>query len=172
MNMELVYAGSKSRTSPTMTFHGFVDAAWSDDIDTSKSTGGYIFISNEGAVGWSSKRQLMVSLSSTEAEYISMCYAGQHLAWLRSFLEDIGHKQTSPTDLYNDNQGAIALSKDPQFRARTKHIQRKYHYVRDDLVNKNQAVIKYIPTSDIVADIMMKPLPRETHWKFMERMGL
>ncbi|KAJ2911698.1 hypothetical protein MD484_g8716, partial [Candolleomyces efflorescens] len=172
INMELVYTGNKSNQSPTMTFHGFVDAAWSDDIDTSKSTGGYVFISNEGAVGWSSKRQPMVSLSSTEAEYISMCYAGQHLAWLRSFLEDIGHKQTSPTDLYNDNQGAIALSKDPQFRARTKHIQRKYHYVRDDLVNKNQAVIKYIPTGDMVADIMTKPLPRETHWKFVERMGL
>ncbi|RXW14669.1 hypothetical protein EST38_g11187, partial [Candolleomyces aberdarensis] len=169
-NMELVYNGSHQ--GATMTFIGFVDAAWSDDVDSSRSTGGYVFISNSGAVGWSSKRQPMVSLSSTEAEYISMCYAGQHLAWLRSFLEDIGHKQISPTDLYNDNQGAIALSKDPQYRARTKHIQRKYHYVRDDLVNKNQATIKYIPTSEMVADIMTKPLPRDAHWKFVERMGL
>jgi hypothetical protein len=168
--MELVFDGSA--TSSTMSFLGFVDASWSDDSDTSRSTGGYVFISQNGALGWSSKLQSMVSLSSTEAEYISMCYAGQHLAWLRSFLEEIGHQQNSPTLLYNDNQGAIELVKDPQHRARTKHIQRKYHFVRDDLVAKNQAIIKYIPTDQMIADIMTKPLPHDTHWKFVHAMGL
>lgn len=101
-----------------------------------------------------------------------MSHAGQHLAWLRTFFEDIGHPQEKPTTLFNDNQGAIALSKDPQFRPRTKHIHRKYHHVRDDLVRKKRAEIKYIPTSDMVADIMTKALPHDSHWKFVNAMGL
>ncbi|KAJ3507815.1 hypothetical protein NMY22_g16815 [Coprinellus aureogranulatus] len=169
-DMELVYDGTAD--SKDMTFFGFVDAAWSDDTDTSRSTGGYVFMSNGAAVGWSSKRQQMVALSSTEAEYISMCAAGQHLAWLRTFFEDIGHPQADPTTLFNDNQGAIALSKDPQYRSRTKHIQRKFHFVRDDLVRNGVVKIKYLPTEEMVADIMTKPLPRETHWKFVKAMGL
>jgi hypothetical protein len=102
--------------------------------------------------------QLFATLS-TKAEYISICSTRQHLAWLRSFFEDISHKQTLPTNLYNNNQGTIALSKDPQFQACTKHIQWKYHFVCDNLMNKNQALIKYIPTSNMVANIMTKPLP-------------
>lgn len=168
--MELKYDGKGQ--SVDVTFIGYVDAAWSDDVETSRSTGGYVFISSQGAVGWSSKRQPMVALSSTEAEYISMCYAGQHLAWLRTFFEDVGYPQKRPIELFNDNQGAIALSKDPQYRARTKHIQRKYHYVRDDLIRNQQAVVKYIPTGDMVADIMTKPLGLELHWKFVRAMGL
>ncbi|KAJ3514873.1 hypothetical protein NMY22_g14604 [Coprinellus aureogranulatus] len=83
-----------------------------------------------------------------------------------------GHPQAGPTTLFNDNQGAIALSKDPQYRARTKHIQRKFHFVRDDLVRTGVVRIKYLPTEEMVADIMTKPLAREAHWKFVEAMGL
>ncbi|KAJ3527698.1 hypothetical protein NMY22_g9685 [Coprinellus aureogranulatus] len=169
-NMELRFDGSAK--TKDMTFFGYVDAAWSDDVDTSRSTGGYVFITSNGALGWSSKRQPIVALSSTEAEYISMCFAGQHLAWLRTFFEDIGHPQQGPTTLYNDNQGAITLSKDPQYRARTKHIQRKYHFVRDDLVRKGLAKVTYLPTGEMVADIMTKPLPHDLHWKFVKGMGL
>jgi hypothetical protein len=103
---------NRSKKGSTMTFHGFVDIAWSDDIDTSRSTSGYVFISNNGVIGWLSKWQPMVLLSLTETEYISMCYAGQHLIWLWFFLEDIGYIQTSFTDLFNNNQEAIALLKD------------------------------------------------------------
>lgn len=168
--MELKFDGAD--VGLDMSFHGFVDADWSGDPDTSRSTSGFVFISNRGAIGWASKRQTMVALSSTESEYIGLCYAGQHLAWLRTFFEDIGHRQTDPTDLFNDNQAAIILTKDPQFRARTKHIQRKYHFLRDDLVANKQAVVSYVRTDDMVADIMTKALTHEKHWKFVKAMGL
>ena len=155
-----------------MSFHGYSDTDWSGDPDTSRSTSGFVFISNRGAIGWGSKRQSMIALSSTESEYIGLCYAGQHLAYLRNLFEDIGHKQREPTELLCDNQAAIILSKDPQFRARTKHIQRKYHFLRDDLVGKSEAIIRYVSTNDMVADILTKPLTHDKHWKFTQAMGL
>jgi hypothetical protein len=169
-DMELVFDGSNMNLD--LDFHGYSDADWSGDSDTSRSTSGFVFISNGGAIGWSSKRQPMVSLSSTESEYIGLSNAGQHLLWLRSFYEEIGHTQTDPTDLFCDNQAAIILTKDPQFRARTKHIQRKYHFIRDDVVATNQAVVRYVSTNDMVADIFTKPLARDKHWKFTRAMGL
>ena len=74
--------------------------------------------------------------------------------------------------LHCDNQATIILSRDPQFRARIKHIQQKYHFVQDDLVGKGEAVICYVPTTDMTADILTKALTREQHWKFLQAMGL
>jgi hypothetical protein len=169
---DLVLTFDGSDISGDMDFYGFSDSDWSGDIDTSRSTSGYAFISSRGALGWSSKRQAMVAQSSTESEYIGLSNAGMHLAWLRTFFAEVGHEQRGPTELFCDNQAAIILCKDPQFRARTKHIQRKYHFVRDDIVAKGEAVVRYVSTHDMVADILTKPLSREKHWKFAKAMGL
>ena len=169
-SMELRFDGND--VGMDMSFHGYSDADWSGDPDTSKSTSGYVFLTVRGAIGWASKRQTMVALSSTESEYIGLCYAGQHLAWLRTFFEDIGHAQKGASDLLCDNQAAIVLTKEAQYRSRTKHIQRKYHYLRDDLVAKGEAVVRYVPTEDMVADIFTKALPHDKHWKFTKAMGL
>jgi hypothetical protein len=168
--LELVFNGSD--VSGDLDFHGFSDADWSGDEDTSRSTSGYAFISGRGALGWSSKRQNMVALSSTESEYIGLSNAGQHLAWLRTFFAELGYERTGPTELFCDNQAAIILCKDPQFRARTKHIKRKYHFIRDDIIARGEAVVRYVSTHDMVADILTKPLSREKHWKFAHAMGL
>ena len=114
----------------------------------------------------------MVALSTTELEYIGLSNAGQHLAWLWTFFDEIGHPQKGPTQLFCDNQAAIILSRNPQFQAWTKHIQQKYHFVRDDLVGKGEAIVCYVPTGDMVADILMKPLVRDLHWKFVKAMEL
>lgn len=155
-----------------MDFHGFSDADWSGDVDSSRSTSGYVFISNAGAIGWSSKLQKMVALSTTESEYIGLSLAGQHLMWLRTFFEELGHEQKKPTPLNCDNQAAIILTRDPQFRSRTKHIARKYHFVRDDVVGTGKAVLRYVSTHDQVADIFTKALPADKHNKFCRAMGL
>jgi transposase InsO family protein len=169
-DLELRYDGSD--VSLDLDFHGYTDADWSGDSDTSRSTSGYVFVSTRGAIGWSSKRQSMVALSTTESEYIGLSNAGQHLAWLRAFFEDIGHAQRGPTELFCDNQAAIILTRDPQFRARSKHISRKFHFVRDDIVGKGQAVVRYVRTDDQVADIFTKALGHDKHWKFARAMGL
>jgi hypothetical protein len=168
--MELRYDGSD--ISLDMDFHGYSNTNWSGDSDMSRSTSGFVFISNCGAIGWSSKRQSMVALSTTESEYIGLSNAGQHLAWLRAFFEDIGHAQTKPTELLCDNQAAIILLHNPQFRVCSKHIARKFHFVCNNIVGKGQAVVRYVGTNDQVANIMTKALGHNKHWRFVCAMGL
>ena len=114
-DMELRFDGTE--LSMDLDFHGYTDAGWSQDPDNSRSTSGFLFMSNRGPISWSSKQQSMVALSTTESEYIGLSNAGQHLAWLRTFFDEIGHPQKGPTQLFCDNQAAIILSRDPQFQA-------------------------------------------------------
>lgn len=157
-DMQLIYQGTSINIG--MDFHGLTDTDWCGDSDTSRSTSGFVFISNGGAIGWSSKHQTMVALSSTESEYIGLSNTGQHLIWLRTFYEELGHSQPGPTQLHCDNQVAIILTKDPQYRTRTMHIKCKFHFVHDNVVGKGKAIISYIPTRNMVADIFTKALPR------------
>lgn len=160
-DMELQFDGSD--VSMDMNFHGYSDADWSEDPDTSCSTSGFVFLSNRGAIAWASKCQAMVALSSTESKYIGLSNASQHLAWLRAFFSKIDHPPSDSTTFLCDNHAAIILTKEPQFRACTKHIQHKYHFVCDDLVAKGKTLVRYVPTNDMVADIMTKALGREKH---------
>ena len=137
--MELQFDGTKLFMD--LDFHGYFDAGWFQDSDNSHSTSSFVFISNYRAISWSSQLQSMVALSTMESEYIGLSNAGQHLAWLQSFFKEIRHLQKAPTELFCDNQAAIILCRNPQFWARTKHIQRKYHFVRDDLIGKGEAVV-------------------------------
>ncbi|KIK72155.1 hypothetical protein PAXRUDRAFT_22330 [Paxillus rubicundulus Ve08.2h10] len=125
---EQMHWEAAKHVSMDMDFQGYSDAGWSQDPDNSCSTSGFLFLSNHGAISWSSKQQTMVALSTTESEYIGLSLAGQHLTWLWSFFEEIRRRQKEPTVLHCNNQATIILSPDPQFRARTKHIQRKYHF--------------------------------------------
>jgi len=138
--MELPFDGAELSTD--MDFHGYSNAGWSQDLDNSRSTSGCVFISNHRAISWSSKQQTMVVLSTTELEYIGLSNAGQHLGWLQTFFDKIGHSQQTPMELFCDNQAAIILSRDPQFHVQTKHIQRKYHFIQDDLVGKGEAIVR------------------------------
>ena len=124
-----------------------------------------------GAVTWSSKKQGVVALSSTEAEYIAQTHAAKELIWLRTFLGEVSSKFTQPTTLHCDNQGAIALSKDNKFHARTKHIDIRYHFIRE-AVEDNKIHMSYIPTDENVADIFTKPLARPKFEKFAKMLGL
>ena len=112
-NMELCFTGTELSTD--MDFHGYSDAGWSQDPDNSCSTSSFVFISNHGAISWSSKQQSMAALSTTESEYIGLSNAGQHLAWLQAFFDEVGHTQKALTELFCDNQAAIILCHDPQF---------------------------------------------------------
>jgi hypothetical protein len=152
------------------TLEGFSDADWASQSHR-HSISGYAFRMGKGAVTWSSKKQAVVALSSTEAEYIAQTHAAKELIWLRTFLGEINVPITTPITLHCDNQGAIALSKDNKFHARTKHIDIRYHFIREavenDLIN-----MQYIPTDENVADIFTKPLPKPKFEKFVAMLGL
>ena len=150
---------------------GYSDADWAGDLHSRKSTSGYIFKLGECMISWKSHKQPVVALSTTEAEYIALCTATQEGVWLRHLLESVGQGQNGPTRILEDNQGAVYLSKNPRDHPRTKHIDIKYHYVRDT-VNENIMNIIKCDTKDMVADIFTKSLPRPAFQKHRAAMSV
>lgn len=150
---------------------GYTDSDWAGDVDTRRSTGGYVFLMCGAAISWSSKLQTAPALSSTEAEYMACTRAAQEAIWLRQLLEQLGFKQTSPTKLWGDNQGAIALAKNPQEHPRTKHIALRYHFIRF-AVSDGHIILDYIPTTQMTADGLTKGLTGDKHLSFLRMLGM
>jgi hypothetical protein len=116
-----------------------------------------VFLLNGGCISWRSKKQRTVALSSTEAEYMALSEATQEAVWLKAFVTELGEDTGGALTVYEDNQGAIALAKNPEFHKRTKHIDIRYHFVREK-VEDGQVVLEYCPTQDMLADLMTKPI--------------
>ena len=124
-----------------------------------------------GAVTWSSKKQYIVALSSTEAEYIALSHTAKEALWLKAFLAEIQVKDAMPIKIHCDNQGSIALSKDNKFHGGTKHIDIRYHFIREAIAARN-VVVEYVATEDNIADVFTKPLQWKRFKLLMKRMGL
>jgi hypothetical protein len=141
---------------------GYSDADYAGNIDDRRSTSGQIFFLGGGPVSWGSTKQRSVSTSTTEAEYVALCEACKQGQWLRGLLRELNCTKfmnpTLATPIFSDNQAAIAISKDPIAHSRTKHIDVRYHYIRE-LVSSGKTVIDYIRTEDMAADALTKPLP-------------
>ena len=152
------------------SFYGFTDAAYANTDDL-KSTSGYVFLSAGGAITWRSKKQTMIALSSTEAEYVALSEAGREACWLRSLYEELGQKQIEPTLIKGDNDGSIAMARNPQFHKRSKHIDTRWHWVRDQVEQKNLE-IESCRDPQQTADVLTKALPRPKHQKHAKEMGL
>ena len=101
---------------------GYTDANWASDVDCRHSTTGNVFMLSGGAISWLSQKQATVALSTAEAEYIAMGSATQESIWLHQLLSDLQFDIRSPTELREDNQGSIAMAKNPVGHKRTKHI--------------------------------------------------
>ena len=150
---------------------GFSDSDWAGDIVTRRSTSGYVFKLGQSTISWSSKRQQTVAKSSTEAEYVALAMATQEVVWLRRLLSDLGIDTSAPTELREDNQGAIDLSKNPKHHGRTKHIDVSHHFTRERIA-MNEIDVKYVPSNQNLADVMTKPLPRVPFEKFRDELGV
>ncbi|CAA7027704.1 unnamed protein product [Microthlaspi erraticum] len=150
---------------------GFVDSDYAGDSDDRKSTSGYVFMMSGGAISWASKKQAIVTLSTTEAEFVAAAYGACQGVWLRNVLEEIRATQTEGTILYCDNSSTIKLSKNPVMHGRSKHIHVRYHFLRD-LVNEGTIQLDYCPTQDQLADFMTKAVKLETFEKLRSRVGV
>jgi hypothetical protein len=135
------------------------------------STGGYVSMMGSAAVDWSCKLQSLVALSSTEAEYIAGLEAGKQIKWMRNLLGEFGYKFNSPSILYLDNQSAISVAKNPEHHGRMKHLDLRFHWLRDN-VEAGMIIPKHVGTADMVADILTKPLQRLKHDKCRIGLGL
>ena len=150
---------------------GYSDADWAGDIDDCHSTSGNVFSFACGAVSWLSKKQATVSLSTAEAEYVALSTATQEAIWLRRLLADVGEPPEGPSEIYEDNQGAVSMAKNPVGHARTKHIDIRYHFVREG-VQDGAIALKYIATDEMIADILTKPLPKHRFQKLVTELGM
>ena len=151
---------------------GYTDADWGAGEDR-KSIGGYVFLINGGAISWASKKQTSVASSSTEAEYMVLTQGIKESLWLGNLLADIGalKYRKAIQQIQGDNQGALALSKNSEYHARTKHIDIQYHLIRQH-VEQGTIELSYCPTHEMTADIFTKPLPRPQFEKHVLGFGL
>ena len=131
------------------------DSDWVGSLDDRKSTSGYIFCLGSNVIAWSSKKQKTVALSSAEAEYIAATDAACEAIWLRRLLSDLQQKIEEPTVICCDNMSAIAMTKNPVFHARTKHIELRHHFIRD-LVGEGEIQLQFVSTNDQPADVLTK----------------
>ena len=125
----------------------------------------------DSTISWKTKKQTSVALSSTEAEYVAMCGSAKEAIWLTGLLEDLGIDLQSPIFIFGDNQGVLALTQNPVFHPRSKHIAIQYHFTRG-LVQDGRIIVNYIPTEAMIADALTKSLPRPQHVALTEMMGI
>lgn len=159
-----------SRSQNDVPLEGFVDADWANSKEDRKSTSGYLFRVFGNVISWSSKKQSVVALSTAEAEYVAANSATCEALWLTKIMKDLGFKNLEPIVLNEDNQACIFMSRNPETK-RTKHIDIRYHFIRDCVWNQ-QIELKYIPTNEQLADILTKQLPRSTFEELREQLGL
>jgi hypothetical protein len=148
-----------------------MDADWASDVNDRKSTSGFVFLLAGGAISWSLKKQASVALSSTKAGYITAAHTTKEAIWLRHLLADLSMDFPSPTTLHIDNQSTIAITRNPEFHDRTKHIEVRHHFLRQK-VESEEIRLEYVPTKDQIADVLTKGLTREKHDRFSSSMGL
>lgn len=154
----------------TNIVYGFSDAAFAN-TDDRKSTSGYVFMSNGGAITWGSKKQTTIALSSTEAEYVALSEAAREAMWLYQLYGELGYPQTDPILILGDNNGSIAMAKNPEFHKRSKHVDIRWHWVRD-LVNDGYVNIVDCRDPEQTADVLTKALTKPKFTRHVNELGL
>ena len=154
-----------------MQLEGYTDADFASDRLDRKSTSGFAFFLGDSLISWTSEKQSIVSLSSTEAEYIALSTGAKEALWLRQFLNELGAGSDSPTKVLVDNTSTINLAKNPILSKRSKHIDIRFHHTRE-LVEKGDIKLDYIPTQEQKADILTKAMTGAKFSKQRNMLGL
>lgn len=161
-----------SKNNSDIKLIGYADADWGGDQTDRKSTTGYIFFVNECLVSWSTKKQISVALSSTEAEYIALSVATCEACWLRKVIMEINHNiSLDPIKIFEDNQSAIKVANNFDNNKRLKHVDIRYCFVNEKI---NDGIIDLcdISTENQTADIMTKPLGKTKFENFVKNLNL
>lgn len=149
---------------------GFADATWAGCLETRRSVTGYVFQLHGGTITWSSCKQKSVALSSAEAEYMAVSDASKEAVWISGLLGELGLGVQGPVIIYDDNQATIEIASNPKDHARTKHIDIRFHHIRERIA-LGQVILEYVRTNEQRADILTKALhkPAFIHLKSLLR---
>ena len=159
------------RGESTNLLKAYGDADYAANIDTRRSITGFVLMLNGGPISWGSQRQRCTSLSTTEAEYIAQSETSKEVVWTRRLLMDLNIIHDGPTPLPCDNHSAIRLVKNPEFRRRSKHIDVRYHFIREQ--QEGQVInIDFVPSADQLADLFTKPLPNPRFHDLRTKIGI
>jgi len=149
----------------------YSDNDYAGDQDDLRSISGYVFMLSEGAVAWSSKKQPVVSLSTTRAEFISAAHYACQAVWMRRVLEMLDCKQGTHTIIHCDNMSTIKLAKNLVMHGRSKHIDVRFHFLRE-LCKEGVIDLKHYNTRDQITDIMTKALKMDAFEKLRNLLGV
>ncbi|XP_070018180.1 secreted RxLR effector protein 161-like [Nicotiana sylvestris] len=151
---------------------GYTDTNFQSDRDSRKSTLGYVFTVGGGSISWRSIKQSCIVDSTMEAEYVAVSEAAKEDVWLGNILKELNvvHSVQTSIVLYCDNSDAVANSKEPRIHKRSKHIELKYHLIRDVTQRGGARVLKHT-SEDNLADPFTKSLPQKIFDKHVEGMG-
>ena len=152
---------------------GYTDSDFMLDKDQRKLTSEHLFTLGGGAVSWRSIKQKCIADSTTKAKYVVACEVAKEAVWRKKFLMELGVVQASlsPITLYCDNSGAVAQSKEPRNNGKGKHVQRKYHLIRD-IVQRGDMIVTKVATTDNLADPFTKALPSKVFDCHLDSLGL
>ena len=163
--------GGKEYTKEELGLQIYADAAFGDDPIYRFSTGGHVVLTGGGPVYWKSKKQTLVALSSTEAEFMNLTPAGQSAIWLANILREAGYPQRKPLILFTDSANTQHIALNSENTARTRHIDIRYKWIQDR-VKKGYFRLKHVPTAEMIADGLTKPLGKEKFAQFVKMIGV
>ena len=146
---------------------GLADSNLARCIDTRRSVTGFLFFLGCCIISWQSKQQTSVALSTMEAENMAACAATQEALWLSRLLKEFGCQFSNPVTILEDNQACIHYSRNPGDFQRTKHIDQKYHFVREHVAEGN-VILQKVKTTDNLADIFTKPLNKREFYNLAQ----
>lgn len=150
---------------------GYSDSDMGGDVDTRRSTTGVMFFYGNCIISWQSLKQKVVALSSCEAEYISATTAACQGAWLARFLSELKKERPACFPLFMDNKSAISLAKNPVFHDRSKHIDVRFHFIRECVENR-QVEVEFVDTDGQLADLLTKALGRVRFTELRAKIGM
>jgi hypothetical protein len=162
LNFGLWYTQSEDNHLSSYTDNDFVGS-----LDDWKRTSRYAFHLGMNLISWASKKQPIVSISSTKAEYVAATSASCQVVWLRRLLNDMSHSEKEPTPIFCDNTSAIDLSKNHVFHKKSNHIDTRFHFIRE-LVNNGEIMLQFFGSRDHLTDIFTKPLGKTIFFIFKD----
>jgi hypothetical protein len=163
--------GLRYAANVDLSLEGYANVDWAGSAVDRKSTSGSCFTLGSTMVSWCNRKQSSKALSTAEAEYIALSVAVREAVWLRKLLTDLFDHEMDPTTIHCDNQSCVKLSENPVFHDKSKHIEIKYHYIRD-MVQRKTVHVQYLSTHEQIADIFTKPLAKTKFEYFRKKLGL